>query len=260
MNVTNTPYSKPPKDNHLDAFLTHLKAFWRPVAGFLAAVTAVVSFIKLWQGDPHVVFWVTLGVGISGLIIGLGYIIFNNETTETGILRSNGKPQTRPRYSRQQKRWAKIGMLNLLLAGVAGIGLLRHHHNQLAQQYTLVVAQFDGPEDQYGLRAELLEQLRAAFADEPNVRIVALNEAITAGEGSAYARQVGEKYLADLVLWGWYRPTKNPRLTLHIENLADQSTHTYLEGTLQKNSVILRPAATLSDLDSFTLQIGSYAS
>ncbi len=220
---------------------------WKPVAAFLGAATMLVQFIQLWRGDQSTVTWVTGGLGLLVIAAFLLSVLLNKEKVGKGFMGAS------PRYNRRQKRWAGWGLLLILLSAAAGTGLLLHHRARLKEQFIVVVARFNGPEEAYGLRNELLEDLRQAFADDPDVRIVALNEIVTAAQGSDYARQLGEKHLADLMLWGWYRPTENPNLTLHIENLSP-ATRTYLPASLEEESATLQPTATLSDLESFTLQ------
>ena len=84
----------------------------------------------------------------------------------------------------------------------------------------VVIAQFDGPEETYGLRNQILEQLNTSLGGDQDIKIIPINETVTIAQGSDYARQLGKQYQADLVFWGWYRPTENPNLTLHIENLS----------------------------------------
>jgi len=46
------------------------------ITGFIAFVTAVVGFIKLWQGDTGLVTIVLLGAGVGGGTLGCAYLAF----------------------------------------------------------------------------------------------------------------------------------------------------------------------------------------
>jgi hypothetical protein len=86
----------------------------------------------------------------------------------------------------------------------------------------VLIAAFEGPEEVYGLRNEIIENLNADFSDDEKIEIVIIDNVITLTQGSDYARKLGERRLADVVIWGWYRPTENPNITIHIENLSPE--------------------------------------
>ncbi len=229
--------------------------FWKYIAAVLGAVTAIVQFIQLWQGYQSTVTWVIAGMGWLIVVGFLVYVLVNKETIPTGVMFPTGEEQRRPYYSPRQKQLAGLGLALMLLGALTGTALLLRHRARLQAQFTIVIARFDGPEEAYGVRDELLERLREAFAEDPEVRIVALDKVVTTAQGSAYARGLGKKHLADLMLWGWYRPTENPNLTLHVENFLPPKTTRYLPEILETESLTLRPAATLVDLKHFTLQV-----
>jgi tetratricopeptide (TPR) repeat protein len=127
------------------------------------------------------------------------------------------------------------------------------HATQQAQQelqakLIVVIANFEGPEEVYGLRNEIVESLNSAFSQDEEVEIVTVNDVITPDMGSSYARATGERLMADLVIWGWYRPTENPNITVHIENLSPTEIVTLRE------SETYEPPATLEQLESFEIQ------
>src|SRR5574341_575088 len=82
------------------------------------------------------------------------------------------------------------------------------------------------------------------------MEIESVNEVITpdSDSGSSRARELGKNLQADIVIWGWYRPTENPSITVHIENLSPIQIE-----TLQK-SEIYKPQASLAQLESFEIQ------
>jgi len=46
------------------------------IMGLIAFVTAVVGFLKLWQGDTGLVTIVLLAIGVGGLWLGCAYLAF----------------------------------------------------------------------------------------------------------------------------------------------------------------------------------------
>jgi tetratricopeptide (TPR) repeat protein len=145
------------------------------------------------------------------------------------------------------------GILWLAVTILAGVVIWSGWHSYVqAREAKLVVliAKFDGPEEVYGLRNEILEKLNADFANDTEVAIESINEVITpdSKSGSPRAVELGKSYQADVVIWGWYRPTENPNITIHIENLIPEQL------TLLEKSSTLHPVTTLEDLESFTFQ------
>ena len=114
----------------------------------------------------------------------------------------------------------------------------------------VLVARFDGPEEVYGLRNEILEKLNTDFANDSDVQVESVSEVITpeTDSGSSRARKLGEKLQADVVIWGWYRRTENPNITIHIENLSTT------EITIINDSEVYQPESTLADLETFKIQ------
>ncbi len=87
----------------------------------------------------------------------------------------------------------------------------------------VLVANFDDAAgDSYGLRNVIVEKLTVDFANDDEILIETVDEIIRPGSdsGSVRARALGESRQADLVIWGWYRPTDNPNITIHFENLS----------------------------------------
>jgi tetratricopeptide (TPR) repeat protein len=143
------------------------------------------------------------------------------------------------------------GILWLAVTVIAAVVSWRgmQSYNQTQEDKVIVlVAQFDGPEDIYGLHDQIIEDLRQATKEYDDTVIIDGKEVVTAGQGSEYARETGEKVKADLVIWAWYRPTEDPNITMHFENLSPG------EITVISESEIYQPPSTLSELRSFEIQ------
>jgi tetratricopeptide (TPR) repeat protein len=133
---------------------------------------------------------------------------------------------------------------NLTSAGIT----LKLGQASLKERLVIAVAEFDGPEETYGIRNQILSELQANFTSEGNIEFIAISNVITVEQGSANARALGEENNANMVIWGWYRPTENPNITIHIENLNPDRLIPL------ETSTVVRPSTTLSDLKSFTIQ------
>ncbi len=238
-----------------DGLLEIIQKFWLPVAGFLGAITLAYNFYQLWLGDQKTVTWFLAGGGLVVLTIVLGWVGYSKK-----IVVYKKKSKREPRYSLNYRRIA-LGSLGLILIGNGIGGWLLYKNLQLQvvvaeKKVIVLVAKFDGPEDEYGLRDEMIEQLREATKGYEDTEIIAAEEMVTVAQGSKYAREVGQKYQADLVIWAWYRPTDNPNITIHFENLVVTNFE------FINNSETYKPQATLADLESFEVQrkLGTEAS
>jgi tetratricopeptide (TPR) repeat protein len=146
------------------------------------------------------------------------------------------------------------GLLWLMVTVFAGIVVWNGWHSYIKareEKLVVLIAKFDGPEEIYGLRNEILEKLNADFANDPDVQIESVDEVVTpeANSGSPRARELGGNLQADIVIWGWYRPTENPNITIHIENISPRQL-----SVMPTESTTYEPTVTLAELESFTFQ------
>jgi tetratricopeptide (TPR) repeat protein len=218
---------------------------WMPFAGFIGAVTLAYNFYKLWQGDQTTVTFIIAGAGLSVLLVALWWVGFSKEEKHTS------KTSTRrdPRYAKKYQWGARI----LLFFAIIGIGysawMLEQHRKEEKAKFIIIIAAFEGPEDIYGLRNEIIEQVTKDLDESTKVEIRPISEVITPEKGSKYARELGEKYSADIVLWAWYRPSEvTTNVAIHIENLAEEQL-----ATLDK-STTCRLSASIEDLENFRFQ------
>jgi tetratricopeptide (TPR) repeat protein len=215
------------------------------IAGLITFVTAVVGFVKLWQGDTGLVTIVLLAVGAGGGTLGCIYLAFKR----TPPLVEGGKgtwqhPRWRP--------WALAGLVIIPLLTAGGVGYHLYQQAQPPDKVILLVADFDGPEPQkYRVTETVLARLRAALEPYDDVQVQALGRAITEAEGSAAARAEGEKRQAAIVLWGWYGATAEAvPLSVHFEVLRPSKYMPAL-GLEAKGQV---QTMAVAELESFTLQ------
>jgi tetratricopeptide (TPR) repeat protein len=227
-----------------------IKLLWAPIAGLLGAVTIMTQFVQLWKGDQVTVTFIVSGLGAGLVIISLLWVGFSKRTYEVPDFIDIGKTKVKSdwRYSKPYRLFAYSGLIIYLAAGGIGGNALIQHRKGLKEKTVVLVANFDGPEERYGVTNEVLENLNAAVAGYDDIQIISLGKTITVEQGSNHARSVGERYLADVVIWGWYRPTENPNITVHIENIYPNSMD------IIDASYRVRPPATLADLESFELQ------
>lgn len=194
------------------------------LGGIASSVMAIYGFIKTFKDDVD---------GFSWLIV-LGSVIWL-------ILL----------WQMFQKRRVYVYVLFAftIVAGVAGWVGWQGQNQAKENKVIVLVAEFDGSaEEKYHLRDELLRQLKATTKEYSDTEIIALDDVITEGQGSEYARQIGKDNHADIVIWAWYTETTTSNLNIYIENL---SPNLFVD---LKKTELLQPQATLADFESLTIQ------
>ncbi|MBN8655536.1 MAG: tetratricopeptide repeat protein [Anaerolineae bacterium] len=230
-------------------FQDWLKTMWAPLFGIMGLITLIVQFIQLWRGDQSTVTFVTAITGAFFIFSGLSWVSFSKRTFSVpSFLNSRDtKLKQEWRYPRYYKI-ARIGLFLSLLFCLIGARLIYIQQQELKSKIIILVAKFDGPEDIYGVTNELIEQLRTSLGGYKEILVIPIDKTIDTRLGSEEAFKIGERYLADIVIWGWYRPTENPNITLHIENLDSRNIN------ILNQSSNLKPSSTTEDLQSFVIQ------
>lgn len=241
-----------------DSPLELLKKLWLPVAGFIGAVTSTYNFYQLWLGDQENVTAFTAGAGLIVLVLVLIWMGFGYRNKTRDAVWPPGAKVTEKIfvYAPLYRKSSRIALIVIFIGMVVSVWSLKQHRQVLQEKLVVLIAAFEGPEEVYGLRNEIIENLNADFAGDKEIEIVIVDDVVTLTQGSEYARKLGKRRLADVVIWGWYRPTEDPNITIHIENLSPaeildlQESNTY------------QPQATIAQLESFEIQrqIGSETS
>ena len=144
-----------------------------------------------------------------------------------------------------RKKTFVLLLLGLSLFGVA-VWAGRVYIDRLnAQKVIVLVTRFDGDESKYAIRERVLEDIRLAARDMPQVEIIVSDELVSAKLGSAYARQLGEKAQADLVVWAWYQANVAPIANVLVEDVSPAAPG------MQLNTEASLPQPNVAYLNSF---------
>ncbi len=203
--------------------LTLIQEILGVIGGIVGSIMAIYGFIKTFRDDVDGFAWLLFLGGTIWLIV--LWQMFH-----------------------RQKTYAYIYLAITIVGGIAGWVGWQSQVQAKEDKVIVLIAKFDGPEDEYGLRDEMIEQLRKTTKGYEDTEIITAEETVTVAQGSEYARKLGEKYQADLVIWAWYKPTEDPNITIHIENMSIQNI------SFLNESEVYKPKATLLDLESFEIQ------
>lgn len=226
------------------------------MVGVIGVVTSVVAFINLAAGNKGIVTITMLCIGIGTIEIGLLYVLLKKKRIEDSpIVLPEHSFGHRPQWAYSKKaRLLALGMavfIPILIAVTIGLWSgIRNQPSPTSSKFVVLVMNFDGPEqDKYRTTDILIEGLREATEKYPEVEIRALSKTITAQQGSAEARRLGEENKASIVLWGWYGKTNTDvLLKIHFEILASPK-HLELK---RNNQTVKEP---LAEMERFEIQI-----
>lgn len=231
---------------------------WLPLIGFFGGVVSIYEFVDYWRSDRLTINWIIISVGLLLWFVGLAYVGFSLEKEQKGsILVNERSEKSIERFVKQFPHWFRLARVLLALSFVVLVlsaFAYRYHVDEIRrirqEKIVVLIASFDGPENTYGVQNKLIEKLRSETSGFEEVSIVPIKEVITTIDGSEYARKLGKENDADLVLWGWYRPTENTSFTVHVEMLAPNE---YSEYALN-DSETFEPLVLLNSMNSFSWQ------
>jgi tetratricopeptide (TPR) repeat protein len=215
---------------------------------FFAFFTAILGGIQLLRGETGL-FWIfSLFISIGILWLSSFYVYFKRTEPAKSAGFVSQESERKYLFSRRIRYLALIGIISLPALTITGLIGWKYINNLPSDKITILVANFEGPDQTYGVTEKIIEQLREEVKQFPDIQIQALGRPITAQEGSDAARIVGKEHKANIVLWGWYRKTQeNVFITIHFEALQGPR---YLP--LRSNKQELNLA--VAELESFQIQ------
>lgn len=203
--------------------LAFIKEALTLIGGLAGSVLAVYGLVKTFRDDTEGFSWL-IPVGIVIWLIILWRLFQVRKTTAYSLF-----------------------IISVIAGGAGWIGW-QSKIEANEDKLIVLVAQFDGPEEDYHLRDEILKQLRLTTKNYPDTEIIPFEKVITEVQGSEYARKVGREKKADLVIWGWYTKTESSNLNLYIENL---SSYQFVD---LEDTRLYQPQVALSDLETLKMQ------
>lgn len=175
----------------------------------MAFVSAVVGFVKLWQGDTGLVTVVLIVVGVVGAWLGCAYLAFER----TYPLVEGGKGF--PKYPRL-RRWALAGLVIIpLLTGLGSAILVNYQHQHAIwdmepfpeARLGVLVSDFgEGPNFKESPKGkDVSEALYRSLSEQ--TRLTGLSQAVVRQlkvtiHNEEEAKALGNELGATLVIWG----------------------------------------------------------
>ena len=151
-----------------------VKKSWLPFSLILTitgAITAIYNFIKLWQGDQRLITTIMV---VAGLIVSIAILLqvsFSKipEKENSASLKRHNKTKSIYSYKPLIRYTAQAMLIAILLATIGGVFFLAKQNADLEKKLIIVIATFDGPEEDYGMRNQIVEELNKSLVNLSNV-------------------------------------------------------------------------------------------
>lgn len=200
----------------------------------LGKITDVIEFIQRWPTYSSTIILLIIGAVYFSFLFLFSYMLI-------------APPKSNPAISRSIAQW---GLVVLTITALGGWKYSAWQNSELDKKVIVLLANFDGPE-QASIRLSdiILQQLRTSTKGYEDTLVIPLKESISEQDGSPLAKTMGEKYHADLVIWGWYAVSNTDVLaTIHVENLSN------VQSALLPGSQMYVPQTLVTDLDHYSFQ------
>jgi tetratricopeptide (TPR) repeat protein len=120
-----------------------------------------------------------------------------------------------PRFQRRWRRRFLIGIFAVPALTGFWLGISEYIERSASNDIAILIANFDGDDRKPKITETVINRLRRAANEFPELRINALGKSISEQEGSEVARKEGRK--SNMVIWGFYDEALTG--TVHIELL-----------------------------------------
>ena len=179
------------------------------VTGPIAFITALVTFVQLYQGQPNLTTTIIIIVGLVCLLIICAYQYFKREWSVT-------ERRNVPTFPKARK-WAVSGMIVIPALAIGSATYYFYKSGQPLDKPLVLVAKFDGPDpDKYQIARSIASRIKSSLS-KYEVDVDLLEKSFS---GSEQARKEGVKRKAAILIWGWYGvPGKSVGLSVTFELL-----------------------------------------
>jgi len=201
----------------INAITEYIRINVLPVISFFSASVAAYNFYKIWQRDASTFIWVIAIVSGIVLIIVFGVIGFSKKEIESSI--PMNAPTEGMRFPKLYK-YARIAFVVTIIMFIAGGLYLYKQQLVLKDKFVVLVFNIDGIKNKEFRFTDLLLSDLDDNINGDEIHVISQAISLSEIDGSNKARKLGDRYQADLVIWGWYGITSTDAIAhIHIENM-----------------------------------------
>ena len=209
-------------------FIESLKKWSAPIVG---VIVFIFGLPKVFGAAKDNITWSVLSVvGIIWLFL---FWVYTSKAqsllSKKGQLPKNEKSPQFPRG----RRWALAGMIALPILALSGFAIADYIERRPSNKTIILTADFQGPDQKFAVTQVIINRMKRAVSEFPEVQIKALGEVIKKGTDSETVRRIGVEHKASIVVWGFYDEALNG--TAHIDQVRRTSSFSLQPNYLDLN-------------------------
>lgn len=211
---------------------------------YLAFLAAAWAFLRQVEQEPT--FGYIAGVASAGLL--WSYLLACLwERRPSSTLDLSGAPYRVYRFRGRARYALSVGAVVVPAASLLFL-YSRTAREPQPDEVLVLVAEFDGPDQVFGVTESIFEELRALEKADPHLRVRSAGLKITPQNGPATAERIARERGAAVIVWGWYRATSHGvSLNAHYQVVEDSCASYFGPSTR-------RVVADIRDLSCFVVQ------
>src|SRR5262245_52919016 len=190
-----------------------IKKWGGPIIGVALFIFSLRNLVTEVRGN---ITWViTSAVSVGWLFLFWVYTSKVEREKWEGIDRQP-KIEKVPQYPRWRK-WALVGMISLPILTLSGFAVAEYIERRPSNKTIILIADFQGDDQRHAVTQTVINRMKRATRDFPEVQIKPLGEVIKEGAERETISEIGVKHKASIVVWGFYDEALNG--TVHIDQV-----------------------------------------
>jgi len=209
-------------------FIESLKKWGAPIIGVIVFIFGLPEVFDAAKGNIR---WSVLTVvGLSWLLF---YWVYTSKVerlvSKEGQLPRKEKSPQFPRL----RGWALAGMIAFPILTLSGFTIADYIKRHPSNKTIILIADFQGPDQKFAVTQVIINRMKRAVSEFPEVQIKPFGEVIKEGTESETVRRIGDEHKASIVVWGFYDEELNG--TAHIDQVRHTSSFSLRRNELDFN-------------------------
>jgi hypothetical protein len=136
-------------------------------------------------------------LSVAGVIWLLLFWVY---TSKVDSLVIKGRSPQFPRL----RGWALVGMIAFPILTLSGFAVANYIEQRPSNKTIILIADFQGPDQRFAVTQVIINRMKRAVSEFPEVQIKPLGEVIKEGADSETVRKIGAEHKASIVVLGFY--------------------------------------------------------
>src|SRR5262245_16564891 len=209
-------------------FIESTKKWGVPIVGVIVFIFGMPKVFDAAEGN---ITWSVLSVvGLSWLLL---FWLYASEVES--LVSKEGQLPKKVKFPQFPKlrRWALAGMIAFPILTLSGFAIADYIERRPSNKTVILIADFQGPDQKYAVTQVIINRMKRAVSEFPEVQIKPLGEVIKEGTEGETVRRIGAEHKASIVVWGFYDEALNG--TAHIDQVRQTSSFSLRRNELDFN-------------------------